>query len=105
MFTDVLRNGSWVFGIFLQKETLLHDDGECQQDERNFREKAWLLESSKRLLEKRAGHILLNSNDTYYLSNACSIPDVVSNNVLQINKMGDCSHIGLVGQFLFSRCG
>lgn len=39
-----------------------------------------------RLLEKRAGHILLNSSDTYYLSNACSFPDVVSNNTLHVNK-------------------
>lgn len=30
--------------------------------------------------------ILFNSSDTYYLSNACSVPHTVSNNTLYINK-------------------
>lgn len=55
VFTGVSRNGSWVFGIFLQKDKILHSEGECQQGEQNFREKVLLLESSKRLLEERAG--------------------------------------------------
>lgn len=47
--------------------------------------------------------ILLNSRDTYNLSDVCSFPDVVSKNTLHLNVIKIiCSHIGLANWFLFS---
>lgn len=55
VFVGVSRNGTWVFGTFLQKDKIPHNEGECQQSEQCFREDVLVLESSTRLFEEGAG--------------------------------------------------